>query len=129
MLQEKIVSQLRKYEVPYEKFVVGAKFQHLLLNQDLTAVSYDEEKGIADLLEYLIDEYFQTTVFLYPKMMKSLLRYLGISTFPFSTLYGYRHFLSPEELKLFQKLKIERELKTLMRFLKYLMESWLREET
>ena len=54
MLQEKIVSQLRKYEVPYEKFVVGAKFQHLLLNQDLTAVSYDEEKGIADLLEYLM---------------------------------------------------------------------------
>lgn len=61
----------------------------------------------ADLLEYLIDEYFQTTVFLYPKMMKSLLRYLGISTFPFSTLYGYRHFLSPEELKLFQKLIVK----------------------
>ena len=54
MLQDQIVSQLRKYEVPYEKFVMGAKFQHLLLHQDLTAVSYDEEKGIADFLEYLM---------------------------------------------------------------------------
>lgn len=69
--------------------------------------SYPYTIAPADLLEYLIDEYFQTTIFLYPKMMKSLLHYLGISTFPFSTLYGYRHFLSPEELKLFQKLLVK----------------------
>lgn len=43
-----------KNEVAYEKFAIGCKFQHLLLHRDLTAVGYDEEKGLADFLEYLM---------------------------------------------------------------------------
>ena len=54
MLQEQIALQLRKNEVPYEKFTIQPKFQHFLLNKDLTAVSYDEEKGLASFLEYLM---------------------------------------------------------------------------
>ena len=54
MLQEQIALQIRKNEVPYEEFALKVKFQHLLLHKDLTAVSYDEEKGLADFLEYLM---------------------------------------------------------------------------
>ncbi len=54
MLQEQIALQLRKNEVPYEKFTIQPKFQHFLLNKNLTAVSYDEEKGLASFLEYLM---------------------------------------------------------------------------
>lgn len=61
----------------------------------------------ADLLEYLIEEYFQTTIFLYPKMMKGLLRYLEIHYFPFSPTYSYHHFLPKEERVLFQKLIVK----------------------
>lgn len=54
MLQEQIALQVRKNEVPYEEFALQARFQHFLLHKDLTAVSYDEEKGLADFLEYLM---------------------------------------------------------------------------
>lgn len=44
------VNYFKQAESKKEKHKIGVEFEHLILNQDLTAVSYFEEKGIENLL-------------------------------------------------------------------------------
>ncbi len=54
MEKQQIIDAIKSFERPHEEFVLSVTFGHVLVNhQNLTAVSYDEEHGIADLLDYL----------------------------------------------------------------------------
>jgi len=54
MLKENLALAVRSNEVEHEKFKIGVKFSHFLVKAgSLESVSYSEENGIADFLEYL----------------------------------------------------------------------------
>ncbi|MBE6147214.1 MAG: hypothetical protein E7168_02640 [Firmicutes bacterium] len=57
-----------------------------------------------DYLEYFIDEYFSTTVFLYPKMMQKILRYFNIYAFSSNVKKKYEQFRKTKEMEMWKKL-------------------------
>lgn len=54
MEKQQIIDAIKSYERPHDEFTLSVTFGHVLVNhQNLTAVGYDEEQGIASLLDYL----------------------------------------------------------------------------